>query len=125
VRLAAHTLKSNAATLGAHELSERCRELEELAAAGPAAAERAAAGPLVDTVAEQLEQMLGDALDAELGRGSAHPRAHADPLGGPRASVIPPMRHGPTFGGRVSPLESVQRFGIGTPPAELELEEVG
>jgi GAF domain-containing protein/CheY-like chemotaxis protein/HPt (histidine-containing phosphotransfer) domain-containing protein len=35
VRVAAHTLKSNAATFGAHELADRCRSLEEAAKLGP------------------------------------------------------------------------------------------
>ncbi|MGZ4376133.1 MAG: Hpt domain-containing protein, partial [Gaiellaceae bacterium] len=34
VRRAAHTLKSNAATFGAHHLADRCRELEEAAKQG-------------------------------------------------------------------------------------------
>jgi HPt (histidine-containing phosphotransfer) domain-containing protein len=53
VRLAAHTLKSNAATFGAHELAERSRGLEEAAKAGaiPDGADQ------VEAIAEELDRV--------------------------------------------------------------------
>lgn len=57
VRRAAHTLKSNAATFGAHELAQRSRRLEEQAKAG---AIEDGAGQ-VDGIAEELERVR-DAL---------------------------------------------------------------
>ena len=53
VRRAAHTLKSNAATVGANELADRSRELEMAAKAGTLDGGAA----LVDAVAEELERV--------------------------------------------------------------------
>ncbi|MEO8475558.1 MAG: GAF domain-containing protein [Actinomycetota bacterium] len=57
VRRAAHTLKSNAATFGAHALSELSRELEEAAKRG----ELADGAARIDALARSLEAVL-DAL---------------------------------------------------------------
>jgi GAF domain-containing protein/DNA-binding response OmpR family regulator len=51
LRRAAHTLKSNAATFGAHRLADRSRELEETAKRGALAD----AGPGIDVVDRELE----------------------------------------------------------------------
>jgi HPt (histidine-containing phosphotransfer) domain-containing protein len=54
VRRAAHTLKSNAATFGAHSLSDRSRELEEAAKRD----ELADGAAKVDAMARELEMVL-------------------------------------------------------------------
>jgi HPt (histidine-containing phosphotransfer) domain-containing protein len=59
VRRAAHTLKSNAATFGAHELAERSRRLEEEAKTG---AIEDGMGQ-IDAIADELERVR-DALPA-------------------------------------------------------------
>ncbi|MGH3028437.1 MAG: response regulator, partial [Gaiellaceae bacterium] len=53
VRRAAHTLKSNAATMGANELADRSRRLELAAKAG----ELNGGGAALDAVAEELERV--------------------------------------------------------------------
>ena len=53
VRRAAHTLKSNAATFGAHKLAERSRSLEEAAKAGSLGD----GGEQVTGIAEELERV--------------------------------------------------------------------
>jgi HPt (histidine-containing phosphotransfer) domain-containing protein len=58
LRMAAHTLKSNAATFGGDELAETCQELERIGASGA-----------VDGAAELLPRAEGEfeRLRAELG----------------------------------------------------------
>jgi HPt (histidine-containing phosphotransfer) domain-containing protein len=53
MRRAAHTLKSNAATVGANELSDRSRRLEMAAKAGEIGDGTAS----IDAVAEELERV--------------------------------------------------------------------
>ena len=59
IRRAAHTLKSNAATFGATELSARSRSLELDAADG----ELADAAPLADEIASALEEAISALSD--------------------------------------------------------------
>jgi GAF domain-containing protein/CheY-like chemotaxis protein/HPt (histidine-containing phosphotransfer) domain-containing protein len=59
VRRAAHTLKSNAATFGAHRLAERCRALEEIARIDPLEDGSA----LVEAMAAELD-IVREALPA-------------------------------------------------------------
>ena len=66
VRRAAHTLKSNAATFGAHGLADRSRALEEAARAG---------------VLEDGPAQI-DAIDAELERVHAALRSAPEPTAG-------------------------------------------
>jgi CheY-like chemotaxis protein len=55
LRRAAHTLKSNGATLGAHQFAELCRTLEQSAKAG----ELGGASQLVDRIEQELGRLRG------------------------------------------------------------------
>jgi CheY-like chemotaxis protein len=74
VRRAAHTLKSNAATFGAHGLSQRARELEELAKRGALDD----AGPRIEELRRDLAA-VSEALPAVWGEMSDAPARAPSP----------------------------------------------
>jgi 3-(3-hydroxy-phenyl)propionate hydroxylase len=108
---------------GIHDAMDGARRLGRIARGGAdAEAELAAYDRVRRTVAvEYVQADTQRNTDRLRETDDAVRRRHQDDM---RAIAADPDR-ARAYIRRVSLLESVQRFGIGTPPAELELEEVG
>jgi 2-polyprenyl-6-methoxyphenol hydroxylase-like FAD-dependent oxidoreductase len=107
---------------GIHDAMDAARRLGRIARGAEPEAELVAYDRVRRTVAvEYVQADTQRNTDRLRETDDAVRRRHQDDM---RAIASDPER-ARTYIRRVSLLESVQRFGIGTPPADLELEEVG